>query len=642
MGSVESDVEPSDFDIDPILYRTLLNQREMDDKGIPCKRVSSDHHINEYGNRLIEFCQCHALYICNGRIGRDCNEGSFTTVKRSIVDYVIGSTGVLTNMNEFAISNFDSMFSDIHRPILCNLRISLDISTNSNKNISYHPKLDSSEVCNASHDRKIVWDKTKADVFKAEVQLAILENPIPEINRVTSVNSACEDLKNMLLKAANNTFKSFCITCKTKKPKTSTKTAIPKPWFDDSCKESRKKYKSAKNRYKHTKTTADLVSMRNSSRVYKRCIRRSVVKHRRTEANRIRNLKTTDPKEYWKILNGNKSKADVKVSLDDLMEHFKNLNKDNNEPDNTLGNSINSDINVLLDKEITNEEILTVVKNLKNNKACGLDNINNEYIKSTIDVLLPVYVNLFNSILDSGEIPNDWLLGKIIPIFKNNGSPNDPANYRGITLLSCLGKLFTSIINNRLCEVVHINKNQAGFRQHHSTLDHIFTLKSLIDIYFKKQKKMFCAFIDYSKAFDSVWRPGLWYKLIKSGITGKMYTLIYNMYQDIRSCVTVNGECSQFFNSYIGVRQGENLSPMLFSIFVNDLEEYLIENDCEQLSFNDVEIANFLKITVLLYADDTIVFADSAKGLQKALNSLNQYCEEWKLTVNEKKKSYDF
>ena len=215
-------------------------------------------------------------------------------------------------MNEFAISNFDSMFSDIHRPILCSLRISLDISTNSNKNISY-PKVDSFEVCNASHDRKIVWDKTKADVFKAEVQLAILENPIPEINSFTSVNSACEDLKNMVLKAANNTFKSFCITCKTKKPKTSTKTAMPNPWFDDSCKESRKKYKSAKNRYKHTKTTADLVSMRNSSRVYKRCIRRSVVKHRRTEANRIRNLKTTNPKEYWKILNGNKSKTDVKV-----------------------------------------------------------------------------------------------------------------------------------------------------------------------------------------------------------------------------------------------------------------------------------------------------------------------------------------
>ena len=83
---------------------------------------------------------------------------------------------------------------------------------------------------------------------------------------------------------------------------------------------------------------------------------------------------------------------------------------------------------------------------------------------------------------------------------------------------------------------------------------------------------------------------------------------------------------------------------MLLSIFVNDLDKHLSENGCEQLNFNDVQIENFLKITVLLYADDTIVLADSVKGLQKALNSLNQYCKERKLLVNEKKKkkSYDF
>ena len=67
---------------------------------------------------------------------------------------------------------------------------------------------------------------------------------------------------------------------------------------------------------------------------------------------------------------------------------------------------------------------------------------------------------------------------------------------------------------------------------------------------------------------------------------------------------------------------------MLSSIFVNGLENYLIENNCEQLNFNDIEIANFLKITFLLYADDKIVLADSVKGLQKALNYLNQYCKE--------------
>ena len=77
---VESDKEPSDFDVDPRLNRALLNQREMNDKGILCKRVSSDHQINEYGNRLIEFCHGHAQYICNGLIGRDSNEGSITAV----------------------------------------------------------------------------------------------------------------------------------------------------------------------------------------------------------------------------------------------------------------------------------------------------------------------------------------------------------------------------------------------------------------------------------------------------------------------------------------------------------------------------------------------------------------------------------
>ena len=101
---------------------------------------------------------------------------------------------------------------------------------------------------------------------------------------------------------------------------------------------------------------------------------------------------------------------DVNVSLNDLMEQFKNLYRDNNEPDNKLGHSNNPDSNDLLDKEITNKDILTVVKNLTNIKACWLNNVNNEVIKSTIDVLPYVYVNLFNSILDSGEIPNDCLL----------------------------------------------------------------------------------------------------------------------------------------------------------------------------------------------------------------------------------------
>ena len=93
-----------------MMYRNLLNQRKMNDKNITCERVSSDQNINEYGNRLIEFCHGHFLYIWNCRIGSDSKEGDFTTIRKIIVDYIIGSPGVsIINMNDLAISNFDNI-----------------------------------------------------------------------------------------------------------------------------------------------------------------------------------------------------------------------------------------------------------------------------------------------------------------------------------------------------------------------------------------------------------------------------------------------------------------------------------------------------------------------------------------------------
>ena len=97
--------------------------------------------------------------------------------------------------------------------------------------------------------------------------------------------------------------------------------------------------------------------------------------------------------------------------------------------------------------------------------------------------MVDIYVNLFNLIFDSGILPEVWLLGSVIPVYKNKGDKLDPKNYRPITLLSCLGKIFTSILNDRLNafidEYVLLNENQAGFRHGYSTCDHIFSLYAL-------------------------------------------------------------------------------------------------------------------------------------------------------------------
>ena len=215
-----------------------------------------------------------------------------------------------------------------------------------------------------------------------------------------------------------------------------------------------------------------------------------------------------------------------------------------------------------------------------------------------------------------------------------------------------MGKLFSSAINERLSEFVEINKiigeEQAGFRAGYSTQDHIFTLQSIIDIYLNKLNinniKLFCAFIDYQKAFDLVDRTSLWSKLLDYNINGRLMKLIFNMYQDTKACIKLNNKLSNSFVCNIGVRQGDNLSPLLFALFINDFEKHLSDsrsyNGLNSLNnlFSDATLDDdleiFLKLYILLYADDTIVMAESEGELQEALNEVSEYCDKWKLRIN--------
>ena len=192
------------------------------------------------------------------------------------------------------------------------------------------------------------------------------------------------------------------------------------------------------------------------------------------------------------------------------------------------------------------------------------------------DWYLCTYIKL---IFDTGILPEAWLIGYMIPIFKNKGSKLDPKNYRPITLLSCIGNIFTSILNNRLNEYFEqftiLNENQAGFGHGYSTTDHMVFLYALFELLCVKKKKLHCAFIDFEKAFDLLYRNSLFFKLINNNINGKFYRIVENMYSDAKSCIVHNNKKSDMFVCEIGVRQGEHLHPLLFSIYLNDLQDFL-------------------------------------------------------------------
>ena len=198
--------------------------------------------------------------------------------------------------------------------------------------------------------------------------------------------------------------------------------------------------------------------MNKAAKEFRKTLHTNYKKHQEKCANELRSLSKNNTKGFWNTLHkfSNRKKENPSVDIDTFYEYFKNLNEGD---ENMECNDDDIDINVvcnnplydeILNGEITELEIVEAIKGLKNNKAPGSNRILNEYLKNSPPILVSIYCKLFNLVFDSGIIPESWTSGIIKPVFKNKGNPTDPDNFRAITLISCLGKLFTSIINSRL------------------------------------------------------------------------------------------------------------------------------------------------------------------------------------------------
>lgn len=255
------------------------------------------------------------------------------------------------------------------------------------------------------------------------------------------------------------------------------------------------------------------------------------------------------------------------------------------------------------DGNILETEVMYAINSLKFNKGVGLDKMPNEIFKHGKNVIVPWLTKLYNYIFNNCIYPANWSYHVIIPIFKK-GDPSDPNNYRGITLTSPMTKVFSIILNNRIVNWADSNDTlcdaQNGIRNGRSTIDCVFVLQSLISKCINSKKRLFCAFIDFKKAFDYVYRCGLWHKLLNEGISSKMVNVLKEMYASVKACVKMNGTKSDFFDLNSGVRQGEPLSPMLFLLFINDVQQYLSQD--EHFS---------IELFLLLFADDTVLLADT-------------------------------
>jgi len=242
---------------------------------------------------------------------------------------------------------------------------------------------------------------------------------------------------------------------------------------------------------------------------------------------------------------------------------------------------------------------------------------------------------LFNIIFSEGIYPEEWQKAMIVPIFKK-GDRHSPDNYRGISLLSLLSKCYTSVLNKRLVTWIEKNEKiageQAGFRKGYSTVDHIFTLNAIVEKRLcKRGGKLYVCFVDLKKAFDSVKRDLLFDVMQKNGLSCKFMKAVVAMYKSVVACVRVDATAkTEFFDCPLGLRQGCMLSPILFSIFINEVADSIKENGLHGIQL----LPGLIELFMLLFADDIALLSDTVKGLQNQLDVLNNTCKELCLNVN--------
>ena len=623
-------------------------------------RCSMDRSVQKNGRRLADICIDNSICILNGRSLGDMH-GSFTCMSpqgSSVIDYFLCSHDIMKEIGMMTVQPF-TQFSD-HRPLLLKIHLPIALPCKSKKPSLTTTSRPARHTNSLQHETqthtRFYWDNDSANKLahafktlamrtlknKLEVDIDATAHDLEECSR-EGVNKLADDLVHTLVQAAK-------MSTKHRQSKKKRRRKPNKKWFDRDCHIERKEVKSLLNAINRQPYNRDLqVKYFARGKAYNRTVKQKKKAYKQKLISNLNDALDKDPQMVWKMLRELKDSENAEgeskyqTSATKWINHLENLisadvnvsHERKRQVATELTNAVNDTQSAHLDHPITSAEVVQACRTLKNRKAPGKDGITNEIIKASLPDMCNVLNKLFNVILSTGLNPDSWKTGVNVPIYKS-GDPTNPSNYRGITLNSALGKLFYQILNNRVVECLEDNdllsKEQAGFRKGFRTTDHIFVLRKIIDKYINNRNgRIYACFVDFQKAFDSVWHDVLLLKLHNTGIQGKCFQTIRDMYRNSSVCVKTTDGYSRKIPVLKGVHQGNVLSPTLFNIFINDITNAMTGNHSPSINTNTVQIP------CLLYADDIVILSQTKTGLQNKLDRLYDYCSAWGLQINRDK-----
>lgn len=277
---------------------------------------------------------------------------------------------------------------------------------------------------------------------------------------------------------------------------------------------------------------------------------------------------------------------------------------------------------------ISVNELRLLLKGAKNRKAAGADGLNNRCLKFLPNKAIVLLCYIFNACARLSYFPAKWKHAIVLTFRKPGKDPKDPKNYRPISLLSSLSKIFEKCILSRLSDFTEereiISNTQFGFRNGHSCVHQVARIHQKVKSARSRKQSTVLLSLDIQRAFDTVWHWGLVHKMVKLGFPSFLSKIILSFLSDRTFQTKVGPTLSDVAAMAAGVPQGSCISPILYSIYLSDLP-----------ALRNVSIGQF--------ADDTAIFSSAVRGrvaqkrVQTALNTLQRYSKKWRTRMNAEK-----
>ena len=644
-----------------IIYEQDMNIRKE------YKRISDDKYVNTEGRDLVLLMNSMNMVILNGThdkvarptyIGRSNVQHENTIRSQTVIDLMIVPYQYLEDVQTVdVLRDSDERIGTDHACVILDMmlkpsterKVNLDqnCTTQSNNHIN-------NNVRNRWKTRMI----TRETIYKWKEFSEILNEKVSNIIEITDNSEEIwKVFKEMIIQGANE------IIGKRKITQYNCRKRIFDPMIKELIEEKKQIWKQIQ------KNDINVVDIKKQYRQIQKKISRRACTLRQDSRNRIiheiEEMRIIEPHKYWnrlKMMSGlqvtkqqipnsviidNMESTDNNIILQKWYECWKTIGEhDTNNPkfnkqfmtdmQNEIVNILNMsyhEYNYDLDREIEFEEVEMTCRRIPNNKASGEDEIVNEFVKYGDRHMWFAVYQMLNKLYENELIPHEWMRGMIFPIFKD-GDKRNPLNYRPISLLSIMYKIYATVLNNRLVKWIERTKKfedeQAGFRPERGTSEQVFILYEVLSMRYRCKKDTYCCFIDVKKAYDSVWREGLWMRLWEEGVRGKLWRVIRNMYRSIQSVVLINDDRTEWFNVDVGVRQGCVLSPTLFNIFINRVIK-------EVKAMRKGVMINQIMVSILLFADDIVLITDNTEKLQDMINQIQSYSKKWRFELNKKK-----